>query len=61
MNKIYATSYKCCRCEKQAEVLVGLADPDATKYPMCRDCAEKWRLEVLMICLEMEEETDEEI
>lgn len=44
---IYAKDKKCHRCKKQASVFVGLADPDATQYPMCKDCAEQWKFDVL--------------
>jgi len=47
-NEIYAKDYNCVRCPKVAEFFVGLADPDAKKFPMCKECADKWRIEVLM-------------
>lgn len=44
----------CSRCaltgwRRAAVVFVGLADPDAKQYPMCREHADEWRLEVMMM------------
>jgi hypothetical protein len=43
----YASECKC-DCGKQAAVFVGLVDPDATSYPKCRDCADKWRMRIFL-------------
>ncbi len=43
-----AKDCKCTRCGKQAVVFVGLNDPDATDYPMCRKCADSWKVETTM-------------
>lgn len=43
-----AKDYKCSRCKKKAVVFVGLNDPDATQYPMCRKDADEWAMEVLL-------------
>ncbi len=51
MTKIkrkFAKDFKCSRCGKPAVVFVGLNDPDATDYPMCRKCADDWRYEVIV-------------
>lgn len=49
----YAKDCKCSRCEKegkdtQAVVFVGMADPDATQYPMCRKHADEWHFDVIV-------------
>lgn len=54
MEKVKASKFKCHRCEKQAEVFVGLADPDAEKFPMCKECAREWFMEVWEIIMEKE-------
>lgn len=53
---IYAKDFKC-PCGKQAEVFVGLADPDATDFPKCRDCADEWEIK---LWLKLNEENDDE-
>ena len=44
--------FQCSRCGKKAVVFVGLNDPDGTKYPMCRRCADQWRLDCLIAMYE---------
>lgn len=50
----YAKDEQCSRCEKPAEVFVGVADPDMPQHPMCAKCAEQYRLEVMMVLCGME-------
>lgn len=39
------------KCNKDAEVTLGMADPDAEMIPYCKECAEKVRMNTLMsIC-----------
>lgn len=50
---IYARDFNCTRCASagkhtKAEVFVGLNDPDSKQYPMCRNHADEWRMEVLI-------------
>jgi transcription elongation factor Elf1 len=44
---------KCHRCKKQAVVFVGLADPDAMEYPMCKKCADQWKYDVIKAVSEL--------
>jgi len=32
------------KCNKDAEVTLGMADPDAEMIPYCKECAEKVRM-----------------
>ena len=43
-----AKDEKCDICGEQAEVFVGLNDPDGTQYPKCRDHADLWKAEILL-------------
>jgi len=36
------------KCNKDAEVTIGMADPDAEQIPYCKECAEKVRMNTLM-------------
>lgn len=48
---IYAKDHKCTRCKepkRAAEFFVGLNDPDGTQYPMCREHADEWKLDVML-------------
>jgi hypothetical protein len=49
----YAKDFKC-DCGKKAVVFVGLNDPDATEYPKCRKCADKWRIELMIALIDMD-------
>ena len=46
MGKIYAKDFKCIRCGKQAELFLGISDPDMPKRPYCKKCAEKLQIEI---------------
>lgn len=54
----HAEDEQCSRCDKQADVFVGLADPDATQYPMCNDCAKQWRMDVMLRIYKLMNEED---
>jgi len=46
---LYAKDYDCSRCkEVKAEVWVGMSDPDISKHPMCKPCANSWTIEVIL-------------
>jgi len=36
------------KCNKDAEVTLGMADPDAEQIPYCKKCAKKVRMNTLM-------------
>jgi hypothetical protein len=36
------------KCNKDAEVNLGMADPDAEQIPYCKECAEKVRMNTYM-------------
>ena len=60
-DKILAKNVYCSRCRKmgifkKADVFVGLNDPDSTKYPMCKEHAKKWRIDILLCILELDQE-----
>ena len=55
-NECVASYYKCSRCGEQADVFVGLNDPDATDYAMCRDCAKKWKAQIIFSLGELHNE-----
>jgi len=44
------TKIKCSypKCYKDAEVTLGMADPDAEQILYCKECAEKVRMKTLM-------------
>jgi len=44
------TKIKCNypKCNKDAQVYLGMADPDAEKIPYCRKCAEKVKMNTMM-------------
>ena len=45
-----ASEFKCCKkgCDKQAVVFVGMNDPDAEEYPVCREHADEYKMDVVM-------------
>lgn len=47
----YAKDYKCDvkGCEEQAVVFVGIADPDCKQYPKCREHADQYKMDVIMM------------
>ena len=45
-NKKIKCSYP--KCNKDAEVRLGMNDPDAEMIPYCKECAEKVRMNTLM-------------
>jgi hypothetical protein len=45
-NKTPKCSYP--KCDKDAEVRLGMADPDAEMIPYCKECAEKVRMNTYM-------------
>lgn len=56
MSKVVkASKYSCARCEtegrkRKAEVFVGLNDIDAEyETPLCRSCADQWRIELYLL------------
>lgn len=55
-DKEIAKEYKCTRCGKQADIFVGLHDPDATEYAMCENCARKWKAEIIFSLGELHNE-----
>lgn len=51
MTTLYAKDFKCTRCparKRQAEVFVGGNDPDLPQFPMCKEHAEEWWIEVML-------------
>jgi len=36
------------KCNKQAEVTLGMNDPDAERIPYCEECAEKVKMNTFM-------------
>ena len=57
MTTIYASGHKCSRCKepkRAADFFVGLNDPDGTQYPMCREHADEWKLDVMLALCDME-------
>lgn len=45
-NKKIKCSYP--KCNKDAEVRLGMNDPDSEMIPYCKECAEKVRMNTLM-------------
>lgn len=61
-NKVLkASDCSCVNCEtmgikKKAKVFVGLNDLDAEyKTPLCKECADEWRMELLILLTEEDE------
>lgn len=56
MTTLYAKNYRCTRCpepKRWAVTFVGLNDPDGTQYPMCREHADEWKLDVMLALYDM--------
>ena len=45
-----ASDLQCYKngCNEQAIVFVGMNDPDAEEYPVCRKHADKYRMDAIM-------------
>lgn len=52
-----AKDWKCIKCQERADVFVGMNDPDAEEYPMCRKCADNWKMEVYFELSKLKQQT----
>jgi len=56
-----ALDYKCVRCDEQASLFLGVADPDMQQPPYCRGCCEKQKILLMYILTEKPVPTENEI
>ena len=43
-----ASDCKCVECGKQAVAFYPVMDPDIPAYPYCRECLDKFKMELLI-------------